>query len=310
MTLDSQDGLSRRIADWIDDIASHAEAADAIAAMREAAIPGIRAYLARGPQVVPQTRCFAVAMLARMHLPAATQAMREVLRANRLHSLSSTFAESEYVVKSGALEALATRADDALADDVVFGISERLRVAVDIAGRLQFAEVAVQLVDFLDDDVLAETAMDALAAMGPKAAAAIAPRLDAWLTEAEFSARRRLAVIRALRVMHHVHADGTRRTIQHASNDWHPAVRAAGALLAWPARRDATTIECLVHGAVGFDRGLADDCREALTGVGTELVEPVRGVLRRSSEPGLYGDEQALSSEQHDWLVRCMDERQ
>ena len=311
MILDGQDGVSlRRVADWIDDIAGHVEAADAIAAMRASAIPGIRAYLACGPQVVPQPRCFAVAMLARLHAPTATQGLREVLRANRLHSLSPTLAESEYVVKSYALEALATRAEDALAGDVVFGISERLRVAVDIAGRLQLADVAMQVVDFLDDDVLAGTAMDALVAMGTQAADAIVPRLDAWLTEAEFSARRRLAVIRALRVMHHLHAVGTQRTLQHASNDEHPAVRAAGALLAWPDRRDATVIDNLVRGAISFDWGLADDCRAAVAGAGTEVFASVQRALKRNAEPDLYGDERPLSSGQRDWLVRCLAERQ
>lgn len=311
MTLDGQNEISsHRVADLIDDIAGRAEAADAIAAMHEAAIPGIRAYLACGPQVVPQARCFAVAMLARLQAPAATQGLREVLRANRLHSLSPQFAESEYVVKSDALEALATRADDTLADDVVFGISERLRVAVGIAGRLQLADVAMQLMDFLNDDVLAETAMDALTAMGTQVADTIVPRLDAWLTEAEYSSRRRLAVIRALRVMHRVHAVGTQRTFQQASNDEHAAVRAARALLTLPDHRDATAIDNLVRGAVGFDWGLADDCRAALAGVGPEAFAPVQRALQRNAEPDLYGSERALSSGQHDWLVRYLAGRQ
>lgn len=310
MPPDGQNNLTCQIADLIEDIAGHTEAADAIAAMGQAAIPGIREYLGRGPQVVPQPRCFAVAMLARLHAPEAAQVLREVLHANPLHSLSPLFAESEYVVKSDALLALAARDDDELADDVAFGISERLRVAAGIAGRFKRDDLATSLADFLDDDVLAETAMDALVAMGPNATAAMAPRLDAWLTEAGFSARRRLAVIRALRVMHRLCATGTKQVIQHALDDEHPAVRAAGALLAWPARRDEVAIESLVHGAVGFDRGLADDCREAMAGAGAELVESAQRVLQRNTEPDLYGDEQVLTSEQRDWLVRCLNARQ
>lgn len=310
MPPDGQNNLTCQIAALIDQIAGHAEAADAIAAMGGAAIPGIRAYLARGPQAVPQPRCFAVAMLARLHVTAATQVLREVLHANPLHSLPPPFAESEYVVKSDALLALAAREDGELADDVAFGISERLRVAAGIAGRFKLADLATPLVDFLDDDVLAEMAMDALGTMGPNAVAVIAPRLDAWLTEAGFSARRRLAVIRALRVMHRLCATGTKHVIQHALDDEHPAVRAAGALLAWPARRDEVAIESLVHGAVGFDRGLADDCRQAMVGAGAELVEPAQRVLQRNIEPDLYGDEHALSSEQRDWLVRYLNARQ
>lgn len=299
--------MSRQVAEWIDDIAGHAEAADTIAAMRESAIPGLREYLACGPQVVPQPRCFAVAMLARLHAPAATQALRDVLHANPLHSLSPAFAESEYVVKSDVLTTLAEHGYAELTDDVAFGISERLRVAAEIAGRLRLADLATQLVDFLDDDVLADTAMDALVAVGPKAAAVIAPRLDAWLSEAEFSARRRLAVIRALRVIHHAHAAATKHTLHHALDDGHVAVRAAGALLAWPGHRDATVIDTLVRGAVGFDRGLADDCREALAPAGAERVEAVQRALLRDAEPDLYGDVRALSSEQRGWLVQCLD---
>lgn len=301
---------SRPIAELIDQIAGHAEAADAIAAMGESAIPGIGDYLARGPQVVPQPRCFAVTMLARLHAPEATQVLREVLHANLLHSLSPPFAESEYVVKSDVLLVLAAREDDELADDVAFGISERLRVAADIAGRFRLAGATASLVDFLDDDVLAETAMDALGAIGPNTVAAMVPRLDAWLTEAGFSARRRLAVVRALRVLHRLQATGTRQVIQRALEDEHPSVRAAAALLAWPARRDEVVIESLLHGAVGFELGLADDCREALVGAGAEVIELVQRALQRNTEPDLYGDEHALSSGQRDWLVRYMNARQ
>ncbi len=304
------DTLTKQIARWADSPAEHAQAAEALAEWGEHAIPGLRDYLRRGPQVIPQPRCFAVAMLARLHATAATECLRSVLREHPLKSLPPAFAEAEYVVKSGALNALCARSYEALVDDVAFGIGERLRIAVEAAGRLRLVAAGTQLVDFLDDDVLADTAMDALGLMGSGAAAAIAPRLDAWLSEAAFSARRRLAVVRAFRIMQRVHAAGMQRVIQHALADEHAGVRAVGALLAWPARRDATVMDGLVRGAVGFDRGLADDCRAALAGAGMELVEPVQRALHRDAEPDLYGDERALSFEQTDWLARRLAERQ
>jgi hypothetical protein len=287
----------------MDSPAEHAEAAEALAAWGESAIPGLRDYLRRGPQVIPQPRCFAVAMLARLHAEPATDALREVLHAHPLKTLTPSFAESEYVVKNDALEALAVRAYPERADDIAFGVRERLRAAVVAVGRMRLAESADALVDLLDDDVLADAAIASLATIGPAAAKAIAPRLDAWLTAAEYSARRRLAVIRALRVLHHT-PFAEIVAIRRALGDSHPAVRAAAALLAWPSRRDAGIIDALLHGAVDFDRELADDCREALDAAGSEAVGPAASALQHNLEPDLYGQIHPLSSEQHGWLQR------
>jgi hypothetical protein len=302
----NRDATMEPIAAWIDDIAGHAEAAEAIAKLGEAAIPGLRDYLGRGPQVIPQPRCFAVSMLARLHEEASTNALREVLRDNVLHGLTPQLAESEYVVKSAAMEALAARSYPALADDVAFGVGERLRAAVTAAGRLRQSGLAEALTGLLDDDVLADTAAEALIVLGAPASVAIRARLDAWLMEAGLSARRRLALLRALRVMYAVHGAVPVATLEHALRAEHPAVRAAASLLAWPRRRDMTLADNLLHGALCFDRDLADDCRQVLRGCGPQTLGAANAALQRNAEPDLYGTLRPLTSEQHDWLVRFM----
>lgn len=300
----SADAHAQRIAAWIDDIAGHADAAEAIAKLGEAAVPGLRDYLGRGPEIIPQPRCFAVAMLARLHGEAATRALRAVLRDNALHRLTPQLAESEYVVKSAAMEALAERDYPTRADDVAFGVGERLRAAVAAAGRFGQSGLAEALAGLLDDDVLADTAVAALIALGESAAAALAARLDTWLVEAELSARRRLALLRALHVLRVVHGAVPPMVLEHALRAQHPAVRAAASLLASLHRRDASIVKNLLHGALSFDRGLTDDCRNALQGSGSQALQAANEALRRNAEPDLYGTQHPLSSEQRDWLVR------
>lgn len=299
-------GIATSVTAWLDDLGGHAEAADAIATLGEAAIPALAAYLAGEPQVVPQPRCFAVAMLARLHADAATQVLRAALHAHPLRSLDSRYAESEYVVKSDALEALRTRTYPELADDIAWAIHERLRIAVTAAGAHRLINLADALIDMLDDDVLAEAAVESLVRFGPASATAIAPRLDAWLVEAEGAPRRLLALLRALRVLHRVHARLDAAVARHAAMAEHPALRAAATLLAWPAQHDDATIDALLHGAIGCDLALADECRDALANAGPALARPARQALQRNAEPDLYGDWRALSTAQRDWLGRCL----
>ncbi|MGH8153538.1 MAG: hypothetical protein ACREPF_12530, partial [Rhodanobacteraceae bacterium] len=252
---------------------------------------------------VPQARCFAVAMLARFRGDAATNALRSVLRGHPLKSLDPLYAESEYVVKSDALEALCQRAYPQRVNDIAWGVHERLRAAIAEAGTHRLADLASALVDLLDDDVLAEAAADSLARLGG-AAAVISPRVDAWLVESEWSARRRLALLRALQVLHRVHARLDASVAQHVAIAGHPALRAAAALLDWPDRHAAATIAALLRGAIGCDRELAADCRAALDVAGAALIEPARRALARNAEPDIYGELRPLSIEQRDWLTR------
>ncbi len=300
----NQDTDAEQVAAWVGNLAGHAEAVNAITALGEAAIPGLRAYLARGPEIVPQARCFAVAMLARLHGEAATDALRDVLRGHPLHGLSPQLAESEYVVKNAAMDALATRPYPRLKDDVAFGIGERLRTAVAAAGRLRQGDTADVMVALLDDDVLAETAVDSLATLGAPAVAAITVWLDAWLVEMDLSVRRRLAIVRALRVLRVLHGEIPTKTVEHALQAASPAVRAAASLLVWPQCRDENIRDNLLHGALGRDWGLADACRDALQPPGPQMLEAAQAALQRDAEPDMYGDLHPLGTEQKDWLTR------
>lgn len=293
-----------RIAGWVDDIAGHAGAADAIAALGDAAIPGLHAYLQSDPQVIPQPRCFAVAMLARIHGATATEALRATLHAHPLHGLSPLLAESECVVKNAAMEALADRDYPQRQADVAVGIGERLRAAVAAAGRLRTPHSADALVALLDDDVLAESAAAALAMLDGDAADAIVARLDAWTLEAAWSARRRIALLRALLVLAVLRAAVPATSLEHLLHVEHPAIQAAAALLAGPRRRDAGTARKLIHGAVAFDWALADRCRAALHGSARAAHAAAVDALRQGAEPDLYGSMRALTSGQTDWLRR------
>lgn len=298
--------LYGQVARWIDDFAEPARAESAIAALGERAVPALRDYLARGPQSIPQARCFAVAMLARLHGAAATAALREVLRAHPRETLAPAFVDAEYVVQSDVLGALCRRAYPELADDIAWGVHERLRRAVAAAGTHGLAELAGGIADLLDDDVLADAAVGTLAKFGSVATAIIAARLPAWLDEAAGSVRRRLALLRALEALRHLHAGLDVATAGRASRAEHPAVRAAAALLAWPARRDGAAIEAVLRGAVGCDRALVNDCRAVLEHAGVDCAAAARRALRRDAEPDIYGDPRPLSADQRDWLTRCL----
>ena len=168
--MENRDERVERIAAWIGNPAEYGHAAQAIGAFGEAAIPGVCAYLDQGPQAIPQLRCFAVAMLARLQAQAATAALRKVLHQHPLHGLDSQYEESEYVVKCDTLQALCARSYSALVDDIAFGLDERLRPAVVAAGRFGLPRFAESVVGMLDDEVLAEEAMTALIAMGKQRA--------------------------------------------------------------------------------------------------------------------------------------------
>lgn len=307
MASDDHNDIAGQVADWIDDLGDHAHSADAIAALGDAAIPGLHEYLAQGPQAVPQARCFAVAMLARLPTRAATEALREVLRTQPLKSLAPPFTESEYVVKSDALVALGARTYPEHFDDITFGLHERLRVAVEAAGRRHVTSAIGPLLDFLEDDVLAVAAADALTAMREMSCDAIETNLDAWCEEAALSSRRRLALIRAMRVLHCCGRSVDTGVLRHLLAAQHPAVRAAAALLIQPTDRDAAMNETLLHGALGFDRELADDCRMVLEQAGGNLCRPARQALQRNAEPDLYGQLHTLTSAQREWLLRYLE---
>jgi hypothetical protein len=93
-------------------------------------------------------------------------------------------------------------------------------------------------------------------------------------------------------------------TLERALHADHPVVRAAAALSAWPGHRGRWIIDDLLRGALGFDRDVADACREALRHSAPQALDAANAALRRNAEPDLYGVLHPLTTEQRDWLAR------
>jgi hypothetical protein len=302
--------LSEQVTQWMEGIADHAQAAQAIGALdRDAAIGAIHDYLRRGPQVIPQPRMFAVTMLARWNAAEAIAALREVLHDHPLRTLSPQMAESEYVVKNAIVDTLAERTYPELVEDIAFGINERLPAAVRAAGGHGLREPARAIADLLDDDVLADTAAQTLNMLGDDGARAMLQRLDAWLWLSPYNPRTRLAVMRGLTTLTRFPNAGrlehAEDVLRRALRDPHPLTRAAAAAALAP-RTNAELVEARIRGVLGQDRNIAQACRNALAAVGAELVEPAMCALRRNAEPDLYGQEQAPPEEQRHWLILRM----
>lgn len=300
------------VAAWIDDIAGHAQATEAIAGMGDCAIGAIADYLRASPQVIPQPRCFAVAMLVRLDAAEATGALREVLRNHPLRELAPQLAYAEYVVKNDAMQALLARGYPELAVDVAFGIQERLPAAVRGVAQLNLSPLAPALVVLLDDDVLADTVSQVLTGLGTSASNALLARLDGWLWQSPYSARLRLATIRGLLVLARIGApvdSESKRILGRALHDPHPLVQAAGALVLWPLQHGDDLVAELVRGALGHDQVLASACCVALAQTGSALLRPAMRAVQRDAEPDLYGYTHAPADDQRRWLVARMIER-
>jgi hypothetical protein len=300
--------LPEQVAQWIEDIAGHAQAARAIGELdRTAATNAIRDYLRRGPQIVPQPRVFAVAMLARWNAPGIVPVLREVLQSHPLHGLTPQLAESEYVVKNAVMDVLAGRDYAELPEDIALGIDERLPAAVRAAGCLRRHELADRIANLFDDDVLAGPAAQTLRSFGAHALPGVLSRLDAWLWQSDANARARLGAIRSLQLLAEIGVDlrdDPQRIVGRALRDAHPLVRAAAAVIAW--RQGADVIEPLVRGLLGHDVSVAQACESVLANAGPMLTEPALIALERNEEPDLYGQRRAPDPEQRRTLVRRM----
>ncbi|HEU0197632.1 MAG TPA: hypothetical protein VFQ88_10515 [Nevskiaceae bacterium] len=296
-------GLVAQVAGWVDDLAEHARAAQLIDRLGDAAIPALRDYLGRGPQSIPQARCFAVERLAQRLGAEATNALREIFRMHPWHSQPAAFVQAEYVVKSDLLKVLAARSYPEFVADLRYGVQQRLRVAVCLVGERRAIGLARFLVDALDDDVLAADAGAALVVLGPDVRGIVETRLGQCLDHEAAGVAARLTAIRALRVLRHLATDVPPELLQRAKASKVPAVRAAAALVSTLAPLRAAEVEGLLGGALSFDRELAEACRAVLADVGEPLRPALERALARDTEPDLYGVPRPLSGEQRHWLV-------
>ena len=282
-----------QVAAWIDDLANPEPAVEGIVALGHAAVGPLCAYLDRGPQLVSQPRELAVRLLARLHDPVAAERLRRLLRDNPLRNLPPALAESEYRVKDAAIAGLAGQAGAAAVDDVAFGVrSERLPSALRAAGRLHLHALASSMVALLADDVLADTAAEALHVLRPASTPDVLAAIATWLGAEADTPRTRLALIRAFHWLQIAGEHPSPETYRQALH--HPCVpvRAAAALAVGgipPADAEAITA-ALAHGALGTDERLAADCRTRLQGITGLPVEPLARAWQAQVETDVYGN--------------------
>lgn len=283
--------LDAQVAEWIDDLAEPEQATERIVALGRAALEPLCAYLDRGPQVVSQPREFAVRMLARLRDPRATGRLQQLLHDNRLHTLSAALAESEYRIKDAAMAGLAEQLGEAAAEDVAFGVrSERLPSALRAAGRLRLHVLAPSLAALLDDDVLAETAAEALHALRPESVPSLLAAVDAWLSTGANTPRTRLALVRAFAWLaaaeEKVPPDMQWKAIHHSC----VPVRAAAALAVDGTAHADLVAASLAHGALGADEWLAVACRRCLKDSPGLPAGPLLHVWQANAETDVYGN--------------------
>ncbi len=293
---------SARIVEWCRDLAGHVQHEPHIAALGAAAIPGLRMVLDARPEAVNAARLFAVTMLARIDHAAACTALRSVLYHPPLTSLQPQVAEAERVVKAAALRALAARDYPERGDDIAWALQvPRLVEAAHLAGTLRLYSMAAALARMLDDDVLAQPAIDALHAMPQAVPDALRAPLRSWLARAD--ARARLATVRALLLLGELGQCPAPTLWRAAWRAAHPAPRAAAAVCAWARCPRNALLPRLLEGALLQDAALAPACREALASVPDWPLALLRVGLRCArGVPDMYGDLQPLARADRLWL--------
>jgi hypothetical protein len=294
-----------RIRGWIDDLANHEQTTEYLLACGERAIAPLRRYLSRGAQVIPQGRLLAVAMLARLHSPQAREGLRDVLHAAPLRTLPVAWRDAEYQVKDAAIRALLGRDyPERLADVIHAARHERLPSAVAGAGELGMASLAPDLVAMLADDVLEAAAAASIEALGASGQAAILHALQSLFDGGSSCTRCRLALIRALLLLHRMRATLPEWAAERAHADAHPCVRGAGALGAAHASHEV--VADLLRGALSDYPVLAMACRDILAGRGFEFTAAASDALQRNAEPDIYGNLHPLRRDALRWLLSEM----
>lgn len=296
--------LRQRIFVAVDNLAAQPAAEKWLASLGEAAIASLSAYLDQGPAPIPQARCFAVAMLARLPGEEVTRALRRHLHAHLLASLEPVQAQAEFVVKNDLVTALAQRRYPELARDLGFALDhERLPAAARAVGQLHIIALGTTLATLLDDDTLAAPASRALLELGESGRqsllAALQVRLEAW----QEHAGNRRALIRVLLALGHAAQAPELTWLVAALRYPHPHVRAAAALLAWRVRPKSGLRRALLHGALAGDAELSLACRSVLEHCDWPEYA-ARCCLRRGWERDIYSDRVPLAPEAYAWLLR------
>lgn len=301
---ETQQALRRRVFAALDNLATQTSAEKWLAGLGTAAIGPLSAYLDQPPVTIPQARCFAVAMLARLPGEQATHALRRHLYAYPLASLQPVQAQAEFVVKNELVAALAERRYPDLARDLGFALDqERLPAAARAAGQLKITALGSTLATLLEDDTLATPATQALLELGEAGVQSLLAALQVRLEAPQENVGNRRALIRVLLALG--------RTSQIRDMTWlatalrypHPQVRAAAAQLVWRVHPRPGLRRALLHGALASEAELSAGCRAILErGDWPECA--ALGGLRRGWESDMYGDRVSIPIESYAWLLR------
>ncbi|MGH8396960.1 MAG: hypothetical protein ACRETA_01765 [Gammaproteobacteria bacterium] len=295
--------LYEKVFTAVDNLAEHAAAEKYLAGLGAAVIAPLRAYLAQPPIVIPQTRCFAVAMLARLDSIAATTALHEVLHQYPLAELYPPVAQAEFVVKNDVVTDLARRHYPDLAADIGFALwHERLPAAATAAGRLRIVSLAPALATLMDDDTLAAVASEALWKLGQAGTDALLAALQIRLEASQENVHNRLALIRVLLALGETRQTLPSKTLVQALRQNHAGVRAAAAWVVWRVQARPGMRRALLHGALAPIAELSGVCHEALEDTAWPESAAI-SCLRRGWESDIYGDKIPIGSDTRAWMI-------
>lgn len=296
--------LRQRIFAAVDNLAAQTATEKWLAQLGVAAIAPLSAYLDQSPASIPQARCFAVAMLARLPGEEVTRALRRHLHAHLLASLEPVQAQAEFVVKNDLVTALAQRRYPELARDLGFALDhERLPAAARAVGQLHMIALATTLATLLDDDTLAAPASRALLELGESGWQSLLAALQVRLETRQDHPGNHRALVRVLLALGHAAQAPELTRLVAALRYPHSQVRAAAALLAWRVRPKPGLRRALLHGALAGDAELSLACRSVLEHCDWPEYA-ARCCLRRGWERDVYGDRVPLAPEAYAWLLR------
>jgi hypothetical protein len=296
--------LRRQVFAAVDNLAAHPAAEKWLAGLGATAIGPLSAYLEQPPAPIPQARCFAVAMLARLPGEAATHALRKALHAYPLASLAPAAAQAEFVVKNDAIAALAKRRYPELEHDLGFALDhERLPAAAHAVAELRLTILSATLATLFDDDTLAAPAAQALLELGAPGTQSLLAALQARLEAPHENVNNRRALLRLLLALGHAPQLPDMAWLAAALRYPSPQVRAAAARIAWNICPRPGLRRALLHGVLSNDDELAAACRTALDDCDWPEYAAV-SCLRHGREKNLYGDPVSIAPEAYAWLLR------
>lgn len=302
--------LDRKVAELLDDLAHHREAAAEISALGERAVDPLRRYLDGPPQSFPHARQLAVRMLGLIGGPAAIAALRALLTRHDLAALAPALAQSEYAVKDEAVVQLLRLERSELAEEYLAAFRrDRLPAAADALARLGVTAAIPDLVAALEDDVLAQRAADGLRRFGASAGAglvrALGERHGASEPGGESRVSRQRRMTAAL-LLGELASPASATPLRVLLGDGNPNVAAAAAAALArcdPARLSKLQRRAIVFGGLSPEWRLRGRCQEVAQGIGADCAPAAAEALAAETVVDLYGVPAVVDRAQRRWLV-------